>query len=208
MISDESVREHQLSGIPARMLHVRNTVARQIVAATVHVAALSNDRERLLKAFSPTDLQNARSYLRRVSTLPLSPAIATFAGMISSPYNLYKVVSLDRLHSLDLGVSWLFPDNLIIVLSKPEYNQGVIKAVLVLLANMRLTRFARREGIYQTPYRTRAKVAHSNMTGSIRRTLIPFMWPSLLVLRSQCSSDEDIVLQAALLLNELQIRLR
>ena len=73
---------------------------------------------------------------------------------------------------------------------------------------MRVTRFAQREGINQTPYRVRANIAHTNMTSSIRHAIIPFVWPSLLALISQCALDQDVVLQALLLLNELQISLR
>lgn len=76
------------------------------------------------------------------------------------------------------------------------------------LNSLRFTCFARPFGIFIASFRSTKVKVHASMTGAMRRAIAPFLWPSLLGLKPGGNPDEDILLLAALLLNELQVRRR
>lgn len=79
---------------------------------------------------------------------------------------------------------------------------------LVRIANKRFLDLPRSCCPQAAPFRSNANEVHPNMTGELRRAMTPLMWVVLLGLQPDSRPDDDVLLRAALLLNEVQIRLR
>lgn len=53
-----------------------------------------------------TILSSSRKFLITKSAHEWPPALECFAGLLSHPYNLYRMISFDKLDLMDLGIIW------------------------------------------------------------------------------------------------------
>ncbi len=91
----------------------------------------------------------------------------------------------------------------------PSYNKSVLtKSDLVRISNQRFYDLPRIASLNIAPFRSTEKEVHAGMTGRDRREIAPFLWVALMGLQPSTNPDDDTLLQAALLLNEVQIHLR
>ncbi len=90
-----------------------------------------------------------------------------------------------------------------------SYNKNlIIKTDLVRIANQRFSDLPAIFSLNVAPFRSNENEVHAGMAGKHRRQISPFLWVCLMGLQPYTSADNDLILQAALCLNEIQIQLR
>lgn len=198
VIVNDPIHIQQTCGPPGQERNVECTVSCQLDIAKYRCFndEISNYSEK-------------RSYLSSQSAIEFPPALAAIYGLGTQPYRLYKTIGLDRLHAFDLGVVRYLPDNCFRLFRSVSYNKGAYsKAELVRCANQRIGEipFVSRLNIF--PFKTNENQIHAQMTGKLRREILPFLWIPLLGLRPETTPDNDGLLQTALELNKTQILLR
>lgn len=132
------------------------------------------------------------------STHYFPPFMACFAGLGSPPYHLYRVISFDKLHVIDLGVTRIFCDFTNTVLqhrsSQPlsrlsnSANTGLIQLPPCALLCL------------YHPFRANASDGQVCISVKLRREYVPFLRACLLGLLDVSPDDDDLV-QTALALD-------
>eukprot|EP00171_Calliarthron_tuberculosum_P023381 IDg23381t1 len=203
-----SIYQVQCANQNARSRHVVQTVQYQIFCAASKLpieshGALATAGSKLF-AFS-----TMRHYLTRFSAIQFPPALAASYGFGTALFHLYQSAAFDRLHVIDLGVERDIPDMAYKLFRSPEYNKGELrKSVLVRTANQRFADLPRWCGFNVAPFRSGPDERHANMIGKLRRQLTPFLWVAFMGLQPRTRPDNDMILQAALGVNEVQIQFR
>eukprot|EP00171_Calliarthron_tuberculosum_P004396 IDg4396t1 len=194
----------QTGSSSARARNVINTISRQLIAVRTMLTSAHGFNEECT-SFNSSDAHLSKRYLKRVSATLILPSLASFHGLATPPYHLYTCVRFDKLHVVDLGVERMLPDMAFTTFARASYNKGVIsKSALMRVSNQRFSDLTRAFGLNLQPFRMNANEVHANMTGLLRRTITPFLWPVLLGLRPEVKPDEDDLLRAALLIDNFQ----
>lgn len=144
------------------------------------------------------ELSTTRLHLISHSAHDFPPALPAFSGLGSAPYNLYLIVSLDKLHVLDPGIIHPFCDLTNTVLSD---TCSLPLSRVMLIANLRscslspATRLSSHHPILYSQHGSQFGI-----TGKIRRDSVPFLCVCLMVL-SALPPDQEFMLQCSLRLN-------
>lgn len=185
----------QMSNCRGHFRQVHTTVSAQLVVAK---------RRRGGEDVYMEEFRKAISFLVSTAATELPPALAPCEGLGSLPSCLYKSISLDKLHSFDMGVLRILIDSC---------HQFFITSATVTIsaaqatktANQRLVDIQRSSKLRKYalfPHGPSDKMAGE--TGMIRRESCPFIWLCLMGL-SDVPPDEDVFVQLCLLINEVNI---
>ena len=168
---------------------VSKTVSMQLIAA-INKRETHEDREQV---------KQAQDYLRRHSAKSYPPSLAAFPGMGSPPFCLYRAISFDRLHVLDIGIIREIHDHMYTISTR----QHLPCARFIGLLNDRYMDLASRNGLRRVRiFRENATTKQAGMTGLIRRQSLPFLWLCVIGLTDP-DPDNDMVLQCLLKLNRV-----
>lgn len=144
---------------------------------------------------STQSLAASRAHIIAHSAHDFPPVFASFAGIGSMPFNLYRIIYFDKLHVMDLGVIRLFCDMCHILLQKAS-RSSLTRTMATANSRYRsLPPAARLSSHY--PFKTTTSDSQAGMSGKIRRQSVPFLWVCIMGLAA-CTPDDDKILQLAL----------
>lgn len=144
--------------------------------------------------FSYSQLTSSREHLISFSAHDISPLFAAFAGLSSSPFQLCRTVSFDKLHAVDLGVNRLFCD---MSNSFLQRTSRLPFSRIIYTANNRsdkLPRSARLSSHH--PFGATTAESQAGISSKIRRQSVPFLWICLMGLSDQPTDSDGLVQNA------------
>lgn len=149
-------------------LDVQSTIQRKIRIAS------HNQRTEM----SATEAAALCRTLISESAHELPPAISAFAGLGSSPFNLYNVVSFEKLHVMDLVITRLFRD---LVNTFIQHSIMWLLSKLMTIINDRFSYISPSVHLpAHRPFRTTTAESQVGISGKIRRLSAPFLWYCLM----------------------------
>lgn len=112
------------------------------------------------------------SYLQYCAELP--PDLACFAGLGSHPNKLYRIISFDKLHVLDLGIIRQYCDLKNSIIQRNS-NLPLSRVMSILNAcYIDFLSFAHLPS--HRPFRSSKQDIRACLSGQIRRQMAPFLW--------------------------------
>lgn len=147
-----------------------NNVLRQLIVTRTALAS-----EGIEPTHAIDDITIANRYLWRVSSTQVPSALANMHGLGLSPSPLYRCVAFDKIHCFDLDDGLLVYDFSDVEFETSLYNMGFMsKPAFVRIDNQRFADFYCPHNVYVQLFCMEGSEVHENMTGTIRRNIIPF----------------------------------
>lgn len=140
----------------------------------------------------------SRRFLVASSAHDLPPALGCFAGLGSPPHLLYNIVSFDKLHVIDLGITRQFCDLVNTVIQK--HSNLPLSRLMAVLNDRYMSLPAQARLSTHRPFRSTQDDSQAGLSAKIRRQSAPFIWCVLMGV-SSLSPDDDELLQCAFLLS-------
>lgn len=176
----------------SRTCHPRRSVSRTV---RYQLSIAQHNRTQNLDSAT---LSARRRYLMEHSAHEYPPSLASFAGLGSPPHSLYHIVSYDKLHVLDLGLTRQFCD-LAHEVIRSSNNLPLTR--LMTIVNNRFSDLPPSARLAShRPFRTSKQETQAGLSGKIRRDSVPFLWLCLLGVSTNYPDDDKLV-QCALQLN-------
>lgn len=143
-------------------------------------------------------LAESRRHLVVHSAHDFPPALSCFAGLGFAPCNVYRVVSFDKLHVMDLGIIRQFCD---MTKSFLQRASSLPLSRLMSIAKDRYFSLPYSAGLFlHRPFRSTQQDSQAGISGNIRRESVPFLWVCIMGL-ADFIPDPDPLLQCALRLD-------
>lgn len=159
--------------------------------ATVHHQLLLAQHRRDGTDVSSALLAEARQHTISHSAHEYPPVYACFAGLGSMPYYLYRVISFDKLHVMDLGVTRLICDVCNTLLQWA--SRSPLTRLIATGNNSYTSMPASARLSNHFPFKTLTNDSQAGMCGKIRRLSVPFLWVCLMGLANVPPDNDDIV---------------
>lgn len=188
-----------------RRISIRNTDAQMSIARHPERDPTLTVRHQLRVAshhmhhnMDNVQLASSRRHLIAFSAHEFPPALSSFAGLGSTPCNLYRIVSFDKLHVVNMGITRQFCDLMHGVLQEAS---SLPLSRIMSIANERFLSLPRSAHLSShLPFQTTQQGSQAGISGKIRRESVPFLWVCLMGL-SNCEPDSDRLMQCALQLD-------